>query len=117
MISMNNLLPVIPQPPHDPMSWLLNALAGWRAGTLENVEQAATNGVLVLAPKPGRGRSLTEKSGSFGGLTLPANVALGPENNVYLLDNTAIELNLSSPCTNLFQPVPCLAAVSRETVQ
>jgi phage tail-like protein len=113
MISMNNLLPVIPQPPHDPMSWLLNALAGWRTGTLGNVEQAPTNGVLALAPIPGSGRSLTEKSGSFGGLTLPANVALGPDDNIYMLDNTAIELKLFDSCECLFKTVPCFGGMGR----
>lgn len=107
MISTNNLLPAIPQPPYDPTSWLLNPLAGWRAATLRYVEQASTSQALALAPQPGSGRSLTEKSGSFGGITLPANVALGPGDDVYLLDTKATELKRFDPCECLFKTVPC----------
>src|SRR6266566_1912042 len=107
MIHMNNLLPVIPQPPYDPTSWLLNALIGWRAATLLNVEQAPTSSALTLAPIRGSGRSLTEAGGSFGGITLPANVALGSDNSIYLLDNKAIELKRFDPCECLFKTVPC----------
>lgn len=108
MMSMNNRLPFIPQPPDDPRSWLLNALVGWRPATKPvNVEQALAHGALALTPIPGSGRSLTEPGGSFGGLTLPTNVALGPDDSVYLLDNKTIELMRFDPCECLFHSVPC----------
>jgi phage tail-like protein len=107
MMSMNNLLPVIPQPPDDPRSWLLDALAGWHAATLVNVEQAPTSQALALSPIAGSGRSLTEPGGSFAGLVLPANVALGPGGDVYLLDSKTLELKRFDPCECLFKIVPC----------
>jgi len=113
MISTNNLLPAIPQPPYDPTSWLLNPLAGWRAATLRYVEQAPTSQILVLAPQPGSGRLLTEASGSFGGITLPANVALGPDNNIYLLDTKAMELKRFDPCECLFKTAPCFGGMGK----
>jgi phage tail-like protein len=108
MIQMNNLLPVIPQPPDDPTWWLLNPRVGWHTATVLNVGQAPVNSALALAPLPGSGRSLNEASGSFGGITLPLNVALGPDNNIYLLDTKTIELKRFDPCECLFKTVPCL---------
>ncbi len=103
---MQNVLPAIPQPPHDPTWWLLNAQTGWRvAKQSERVE--ITNGQLALEPLPGCGRSLTEASGSLGGLTLPANVAFGPDGTLYLLDAKTLTLKRFDPCTCQFVTVPC----------
>lgn len=99
------LLPPIPQPPHDPTSWLLDHRAGWRNNLLERLE-ITVDGALVLAQTPDSGRSLTEPSGSFGGLTTPVSVALGPDGSVYLLDGA--ELKRFDPCTCQFEAVPCL---------
>src|SRR5438128_10887187 len=109
MMRMNNLLPLLPQPPDDPRSWLLNALVGWRTAEHPNVEEAPTNGALALSPIVGSGRSLSESSGSFAGLTLPNNVALGPEDNIYLLDNKTVELKRFDACECLFKTVTCFA--------
>jgi phage tail-like protein len=103
------LLPPIPQPPHDPTSWLLNAHIGWREADngFKGIEKAPPTLALALAPAPDGGRSLTEVSGSFGGLTVPANMALGPDGSIYLLDAKTLELERFDPCECLFKTVPC----------
>ena len=97
-------LPPIPRPPHDPTSWLLNWRAGWRAAALQ---QLSAQRSLALAPAPDTLRSLTEESGSFGGLRPPGNVALGPAGGVYLLDAENAELKRFDPCECRFLRVPC----------
>ena len=89
------LLPPIPQPPHDPTWWLLDPVAGWRAGRLDAVEQAPADGALTLAAAPGSRRRMDEPSGSFGGLVLPANAALAPTGELYLLDGRGPVVHLS----------------------
>lgn len=106
-MSTQTLLPPIPKPPHDPTWWLLDARIGWREAALLNVEKAPGSGSLAISPLPGSGPSLVDKSGSFGGLTLPTNVALGPDGSVYLLDTKAIDLKRFDPCECRFEPVPC----------
>ena len=69
-------LPPIPRPPHDPTSLapqLAGRLARRRIATAQSAERS-----LMLAPAPDTQRSLTEPSGSFGGLKPPGNVASGP---------------------------------------
>ncbi|MDD5320322.1 MAG: phage tail protein [Methylococcales bacterium] len=103
-----NFLPPIPQPPHDPTSWLLNGRTGWRDSKLtQQIEKTAVTNNLKLALLPESGRSLTEASGSFGGLTVPANVALGPDGSIYLLDSKSLELKRFDPCECMFKTVPC----------
>lgn len=106
-MSAQNLLPPIPQPPHDPTSWLLNARVGWRDAKLTHVEKTPVEEALALVPLPDGSRSLTEAGGSFGGLTVPANVALGPDGSIYLLDAKTLELKRFDPCECLFKTVPC----------
>ena len=106
-MSAQDFLPPIPQPPHDPTSWLLNARVGWKEARLDQVEKRPLTGSLALAPVPGRGRSLTEASGSFGGLTVPAPVALGPDGSIYLLDAPRLQLKKFDPCQCLFETIPC----------
>ena len=105
-MSLQESLPPIPQPPHDPTSWLLNGRVGWRDATLEQVERDFCYS-LTLARHPETIRTLTEASGSFGGLTVPANVALGPHGSIYLLDREALELKRFDPCECLFETIPC----------
>lgn len=101
------LLPPIPAPPHDPTWWLLDARAGWKSALLEGVERDPCDSALVLAPTPGSQRSLTEASGSFGGLTLPSHAALAPDGSVYLLDRAALALKRFASCICRFEIVPC----------
>jgi phage tail-like protein len=106
------LLPRIPAPPHDPKWWLLNGKVGWRPASpaseaMLNVEITADNGTLVLAAVSGGARSTTEPSGSFGGIVPPGNVALGPDQSVYLLNDVSCSLYRFDPCTCSFVRVPC----------
>jgi phage tail-like protein len=100
-------LPPIPQPPHDPKSWLLNGRVGWKMATLLGVESRPRDGSLVLAPLAGSGRSVTESSGSFGGLRPPANVAFAPDGTIYLLDLHDLQLKRFDPCAFGFVVVTC----------
>jgi phage tail-like protein len=110
-------VPPVPAPPHDPGSLLLagfigpQARGGWRAadgaGGLYKVEIAAGTQALVLEPTPDATRRLTEPSGSFGGLRMPLNAALGPAGDVYLLDPQSGELKRFDPCACRFEAVPC----------
>src|SRR5712692_7555433 len=77
-------LPQAPQPPHDPTFWLLNSEAGWHNAELQN--DTLATGELALEVVPGSGRVLNEPSGSFGGLTVPGNVALSGDGSIWLLD-------------------------------
>src|SRR5215831_16278115 len=106
MISAS-LLPPIPRPPHDPTSWLLNGRLGWREIKRDHISLIPPGLSLALELAPGSVRVLTEASGSFGGLTTPANVALGPDGSVYVLDAASVELKRFDPCTCLFEAVPC----------
>lgn len=101
------LLPFIPQPPNDPTSWLLNPRVGWKQAKLLDKTKTPVNQALALTLKPSNERALTEKGGSFGGLTIPANIALGPDGSIYLLDAAQAQLKRFDPCECKFQSVPC----------
>lgn len=65
-MSAQRFSPPIPQPPHDPTSWLLNARVGWRDARLTQVEKTPVAQGLALVPLPDGSRSLTEAGGSLG---------------------------------------------------
>src|SRR5687767_1470009 len=90
-MGVSELLPRVPQPPHDPRFLLLDRRTGWRAHDLQQT-QVRFDGVLTLAAAPGASRSLLEPSGSFGGLVPPANVAVAADGAVYLLDAASLRL-------------------------
>ena len=110
-------VPPVPAPPHDPTSLLLAGTVGpeprggWRAAPgragLDQVELAAGAPALVLEPTPDATRRLIEPSGSFGGLRMPFNAALGPAGDIYLLDPQTAQLKRFDPCSCGFEPVPC----------
>ncbi|HVG44194.1 MAG TPA: phage tail protein [Longimicrobium sp.] len=100
-------LPAVPTPPHDPTSWRLDARAGWRAATLEHLEQAPGGACLTLARLPSVLRAFDEPSGSLGGLAAPANVAVAGDGSLYLLDTAGLRLLRWDPCACAFEPVPC----------
>ncbi len=116
------LLPPIPQPPHDPTSWLLNGRAGslantrasWRAAKLDQIEILPPQQSLTLALAAESRRSPFEPNGSFGGLTVPANVALGPDGSIYLLDAEKAQLKRFDPCGCTFQVVPCFGGAGSQ---
>lgn len=110
-------VPPVPAPPHDPSSLLLagslgpQPRGGWRAADgkagLDGVEIATGTPALVLEPTPDATRRLTEPSGSFGGLRMPLNAALGPAGDVYLLDPQSAQLKRFDPRACRFESVPC----------
>ncbi len=107
-MSTPNFLPPLPQPPHDPTSWLLNADEGWQEAKLdETLEKTPIAGSLAFAPEPSSIPSLTGSDGSFGGLTVPANVALGLDTNIFLLDAATLELKRFDRCECAFATMPC----------
>lgn len=110
MSSAAALLPAVPRPPHDPLTVLLDAKVGWQiAGMPDKIEISAVDQALVLAHRPGAARPLTSPDGSFGGLTPPDNVAIGPDCIVLLLDRKSVSLKRFDHCDCAFVPVPCIA--------
>lgn len=110
-------LPPVPEPPHDPASWLL---AGWVGGApargfrllaalTERVTVEPAFRSLVLEPAPDAARRMTEPSGSFGGLRPPLNVALDADGSVYLLDPESGSLKRFDPCECRFVRIGCFA--------
>src|SRR5262249_55517535 len=112
-MNAQSLLPPIPQPPHDPTSLLLNVYAGWRQAELLDKTKTPVHQGLALTLMPANGRSLTEDGGSFGGLTVPAHVALGPDGSIYLLDDRRMALKRFDVCECRFQTVPCFSGVGQ----
>ncbi len=113
MINTAPFLPRPPAPPHDPSAWRLDARAGWHTARLDGVFEQPVTRALALSPAPGAARTLAEPSGSFGGLRAPANVALGPDGSIYLLDRAAAALKRFEPCVCRFEVVPCFGEKGR----
>jgi len=103
-------LPVIPSPPHDPTSILVDERNGWElaaVGGLSGVLWSACSGALSLEVKPAAKPSFTATGSTFGGLALPPNVAIADDGSIYLLDRTHCTLKRFDPCTCCFEVVPC----------
>jgi phage tail-like protein len=100
-----SLLPRIPRPPYDPSSMTLDATRGWRIAALDALDVDPTGGTLSLAIAAG-GPSLTDPTGSFGGLVAPAWVAVGPGCDIWLLDVTTCTLKKLDECACVFIDVP-----------
>jgi len=70
-------LPVVPRPPHDPLTWLLDSRVGWQplasTAALATIVARPGDGALVPRLLASGGRRWDD--GSFGGLALPQNVA------------------------------------------
>ena len=86
---------------------------GLARGEAGKLEETPPSQALALALSHASRRSLTENSGSFGGLTVPANVALGPDGSIYLLDDRTMTLKRFDPCECRFQTVPCFGGAAR----
>ena len=110
-------LPPVPQPPHDPSWWHLDGRAGWHALELEYLDDVLLDQDLRLALEPGSARSLTEESGSFGGLMLPLHMSWGPEWSLYLLDGASATLKVFDACECRFGAVPCFGGEGSEPRQ
>jgi len=106
MTSAGPFLPPLPNPPHDPTSLLLNRQVGWQAARLQDLE-VRPDGSLALSLMASSRRAFGEPGGSFGGLALPTNTALGPDGSLFLLDLTDLVLKVFDPCDCLFVQVPC----------
>lgn len=104
------LLPPVPKPPHDPLSWLLDARTGWQAAQLDGIEIAPSDQSLALTPIADSGR-LTESGRGFGGLRLPSSMALSPDGDLFLLDNQSGALKRFDRCQCQFDVVPCTAGL------
>src|SRR5262245_18283729 len=118
MSSAAALLPAVPRPPHDPLTILLDNKVGWPiAGTPDKIEISPVDQALVLTHPPGTARPLASPDGTFGGLTPPDNVAIGPECIVLLLDRTSVRLKRFDPCDCAFVPVPCIAGPGKGSRQ
>lgn len=102
-------LPPIPQPPHDPTWWPLDPVAGWKDAQLTNVMKTPECGFLALTTASGIVRSLNEPSGSFGGVVLPRNAAIGSDQCLYLLDTQTPAIKRFDTCECRFEIRPCLS--------
>lgn len=102
-----HLLPPIPQPPHDPTFTLLGPGAGWKALSMDQTAIDPATEELRLATLPGAERSLTEPSGSLGGLVPPANVAIDSDRGIWLVDPSISRVKQFNVCTRQFEEVPC----------
>ena len=106
---------------HDPLSILLNGPLGFRAArppnplrpVIEDPECCA----LALPPAAATARTMDEPSGSLGGVRPPANVALGPDGDIYLLDRSRLLIKRFDRCRCRFEPVPCLGGEGPEPRQ
>ncbi len=101
----SSLLPPIPAPPDDSTWVALGAYSGWRAAQVDPAGSIVLGDELMLAVTSG-GRSLTEGSGSLGGLVPPGNVAVARDGGIYLLDRTAGALRRFDACECRFRTVP-----------
>lgn len=130
--------PGLPRPPDDPLSLVLGQSAGWEppdkepeapsdagdAGAASLPGAAGAPPRLRIRPAKGQalrlpflsgtGRRLTEPSGSLGGLRLPSNVALGPDQALYLLDQPNSRLKRFDPCACRFETLPCFGPAGAE---
>lgn len=95
-------VPALRQPPHDPLTLLLGGRLGW---PLVEPTLPATDGTLSLPRFPASLRRLDEPSGSLGGTRLPANAALGPDGEPWLVTGT--RLLRFDPCACGFVDTGC----------
>jgi phage tail-like protein len=86
------------------MSFLVDARVGW--SLVEAGQVSTSEHVIRLARSPASTRSLTEASGSLGGLRPPANVALG-DDAIWLFDADHVWLERFDSCCCRFEVVPC----------
>lgn len=101
-----------PGPPNDPTWMLLDGQDGWPiAPQSTGVVISPLDCALVLQSLPGGACALADPSGRFGGLVPPPNVALAPDETVWLLDKTSGKLRRFDDCACAFVDVPCTAGL------
>jgi phage tail-like protein len=91
--------------------YLLDGLAGWRAGFMQNAVLRDGGCNLTLQPLPGTVRPLVDPEGSFGGLQMAIGVAVDPEDRVYVLDGQDCLLKRFDRCLQKFVTLPCIGGV------
>jgi phage tail-like protein len=91
--------------------YLLNGLAGWRAGSLSSAMFAEGGTALTLEPLPGSARPLMDVAGSLGGFQSAIVVAVDSQERVYVLDGKTCTVRRFDRCTGLFATLPCLGGV------
>lgn len=91
--------------------YLLNGLAGWRAGSLSNTTLAKGGSVITLQPLPGSGRPLVDAAGSLGGLQAAIGVAVDNQDRIYILDGTTCTVQRFDRCLDQFVTLPCIGGI------
>ena len=87
---------------------LLNAQVGWQAAQISNISFENTPAAMQLTTLPDQGIPLMDQSGSFGGLSTPTGLAVGPNDQIYILDGKAHLVKRFDPCQGLFETLPCI---------
>ena len=91
-------------------SFLLDQRAGWRLDPSVSTGVQTVHGPLTLAPQPAAAQTITDPSGSFGGLTAPSGVAVGPQGEILVLDQSGHRVLRYDPGTRTFAPLGCLTS-------
>ncbi len=94
--------------------YLLDGLAGWRAGTLSGTVLGNGGSVLTLQPVPGSGRPLVDAAGSLGGVVSAINVAVDSQDRVYILDGKTCHVKRFDRCLQQFVKLPCIGGMGSE---
>ena len=85
---------------------LLALLPGWRSDLLDRV--AIDKDAMRLATLPGLPRLLNAANGDFGGLTLPAALAVDRQGRIYLLQAETASLRRYNSCDERFERLACI---------
>ncbi len=88
--------------------YLLNGLAGWRAGALDGAALSACGNTLALQPLPGSLRPLIDDAGSLGGFAEAIGIALDSQDRVYVLDQKHCAVKRFDRCRREFFRLPCI---------
>ncbi|MFD2081317.1 phage tail protein domain-containing protein [Actinopolymorpha cephalotaxi] len=91
-------------------SFLLDQRAGWRLDPSVSTGVQTVNGPLTLSPQPAAAQVISDPSGSFGGLTAPTGVAIGPRGEILVLDRSGHRVLRYDPGSRTFAPLGCLTS-------
>ena len=95
------MLAPVRRPPHDPLSLLLNVRTGWPVLAAASISVGQD---VMLVRDPATLSWPTDPTGSFGGLRLPDNVAVGEDGRLWLLDRRTGWLKRFEACDCAFVP-------------
>ncbi len=91
-------------------SFLLDQRAGWRLDPSVSTGVQTSSGPLTLRPQPAAAQVVTDPSGSFGGLTAPSGVAVGPHGEILVLDRAGHRVLRYDAGSRSFAPLGCLTS-------